>query len=580
MATTDEWEVKDLSGLKLEILKRPVKKTSPLPKLEPSTGPVTPEFPADLTVTPVSDPLKTNWFPWSPSGVNNTLTSNICSQEALRDHLWSSTSAAVQARAVNDWLLRCNKEIAGPFSRHTYLTLMKFATVSYDFHENPNIRMVRATLPDGRVLSGIIAMKPDDTPRPFIIAKCGIFCNSEQSTTQRFFMMHLFDETPFHVLALASNTGSDFQVENKAFSLGGFDEGRQLFEIAQLVRSSASPIRKRISSVHVVGASLGGNAALYAGLYASANIIPPQEGIQSVTATCPVVVLENSARRLFSAQPISTLASFETIHHLRGIYSFVPVLGQYFPPNMRWLKGKKLFDRLMKAVVAYYHDWTAKKPWDLKPFTGLQIDSLEQFWHLNDFRHYVSQVTVPTMTISADNDGFITSNLNSQLLNQTLHKASNNNVGNIFLKQGNHCAFAIANGWGNYSMILREYILSHSPEAKDYWKEIQLSLPNQGFSLSSNEKILGASWMAHEGDDFLILQLKVSGGFHIIDRELNIPIPIKTLPWDFTAIPQSSYEVGLLTRFANTRFSVVDEKGELVANSNHAPKYIKAWVWR
>ncbi|MGZ6449065.1 MAG: hypothetical protein ACXWRA_13580 [Pseudobdellovibrionaceae bacterium] len=547
---------------------------------KPSERPAIPELPPDLQVSPVSGQKQGNWFPWNPTGMNNRPASNYCSKDFLRDQLWLfSYSVAAQGKAVNDWIHRCNKEISSPYFNSSSAPLMKYATVSYEMRENPHIRMIKATLPDGRKLTGLLAMKPDDKPRPFIIAKCGIYCNSEQSTTQRAFMMHLFDESPFHVLALANNTGSDFQIDNQAFSLGGFDEGRQLYEIAQLLRSPESPIRHRISSVHVMGSSLGGNAALYAGLYASLN--PPPDPypdlIQSVTAICPVVVLENSGQHLFLAQPISTVASFETIHHIRGVYSFVPVLGHYFPGDLSSLKGKKLYDKVMKVVVAYYKEWTSTDPWDLKPFTGVRIDSLAQFWRMNDFRNYVSQVNVPTMTISSDNDAFIKSGQNGRLLELSLLTKPNDKVGNIFFSKGNHCAFSIANGWANYSTLQRDYILSHSPEAKEHWKEVNAPLPQQDLDISSHEKIVEAEWMAHAGDDQIRLRLKLSGV--LLSRNIDMLIPLSSLPVSSIGTPHSTYDVNQLNRLANTRFSVVDEKGELVTNTNHIPKYIKAWDW-
>jgi predicted alpha/beta-fold hydrolase len=592
-AEAAEWEAKDLSGLRLEILKpSQIMETQMRDLLKKP-----PEFPRDLEVFPVAQPEEKNWLPWDPTGRNNFLTSKDCSQESLRERLWRNTSSADQGSAVNDWVHRCQKEIAGPFAKYSYAPLIKYATVAYDFLANPNILGVRATLPDGRVLTGFIAMKPDSKPRPFVIAKCGIFCNGEQSTTHRSFMMHLFDESPFHVLALSSNTGSDFQIENKAFSAGGFDEGRQLYQIAQLVRSPDSPIRERISSVHVVGASLGGSATLFAGLYSSVNDSPHQEAIQSVTATCPVVVLETSAKSLFSAQPISTFASFETIHQIRGIYSFVPVLGRFFPSDPRWLNGKEIYKKLTKAVVAYYHGWTTKTPWDLKPFKGVHIDSLDQYWRLNDFRNYISQVRVPTLTIAAENDKFVKVTDNTKLLDQALQRLPNKNVGNIFFKQGNHCAFAEANGWGNYSMILREYILTHSPEAKDHWKAIRVPLRNQEIDLDSRERIVETSWEARAGEGSLRLKFKIFTEPRFLDiyacfaykylkpsthcyRDVVVKVPIRSLPLDFSGIPKSKYEVTSLTRIANTNFSVVDENGDLVVNSNHTPKYVKVRFWR
>ncbi|MBS1969818.1 MAG: hypothetical protein JSU04_05900 [Bdellovibrionales bacterium] len=602
-------EVVGPTGLKIEFYKRPKnakkpgekRKTpeddSPPPRLKPPRKPQQPpEFPGDLTVSDGVDPGKHNWFPWDPTGANNFPTSPECSQDALRSLIWKSNKTCDQGKAVNAWVNRCSDEISSPLSRHSFVPLIKYATVDYNFLDNPYIQAVKATLPDGRMLTGFVAMKPGNTPRPFIIAKCGVLCNATQSTTHRAFMMHLFDESPFHVLTLANITGSDFQMQNKAFSVGGFDEGRQLYQIAQLVRSPDSPIASRISSVHVVGASLGGSGALYSGLYSSLNDYPPQQSIQSVTAVCPVVVVENSAKRLYAAKPISTVATFETLNRLKSLFGFVPVLGKVLPDGWHRLKGDKLYEKVSEAIYEYYRDWTAKKPWDLQPFKGTKITSQKQFWQVNDFRNYISDVKVPTLTIAAENDDLVRVDANTKLLTDALKKSPNDSIDTVFFKQGNHCAFGVANGWGNYSMLLREYILTHSPEAKDHWKPNTVRLPELRIPMADHERIVETVWRAREGDDNMYLKVKIFSPRMIGDaatcpldrvfkndprcyRDLKVAVPIRSLPLEMREAPVGKYEVTSMTRFANTRFSLLDENGELVTATNRSPAFVRVWDW-
>jgi pimeloyl-ACP methyl ester carboxylesterase len=598
-----EVEVRGGSGIKLEIYQRPpnAKKpgekrpTSPRPK-PPSRPQPAPQFPGDLTVSEGIKDAKHRWFLWNPNGANNYPTTPQCTQEALRDLIWKNPRACDQGQAVNGWVYRCNDQISSQLSRHSFLPLIKFATVDYNFLDNPYIRSVKATLPDGRVLTGFIAMKQDDKPRPFIIAKCGALCNAQQSTTHRAFMMHLFDESPFHVLSLANVTGSDFQRNNKAFSLGGFDEGRQLYQIAQLVKSPDSPIANRISSVHVVGASLGGSGALFSGLYSSMNDFPGQPSIQSVTAVCPVVVLEKSAKRLFMVKPISTVASFETLKQLREVFDFVPVLGRVLPSGWSKLRDDKLYAKLTEAVFQYYRDWTAKQPWDLQPFKGTRITSLQQFWGLNDFRNYIGGVKVPTLAIAAENDDLVHVDENSKLLKESLKKTPNPYIDTIFFKQGNHCAFDVTNGWGNYSMLLREYVLSHSPESAEHWKVRTVRLPELQMSMRTGERIVQTIWAARDGDANIQLKFKIFSPQAAGDqlactpdyvfnsdprcyREERKTIPIQALPLEVNDAPVGAYEVTSLTRFANTRFSLLDENGQLVTNSYGTPTFVQMWNW-
>lgn len=584
-----EFKLQDQSGLKLEIFQRPKKNV-------PVKNPV-PNFPDDLVISDAIDAKKT-WFPWDPRGTNNFPMADECRQESIRDRVWDNKSVSSQGLALNDWADKCSDQIARGILRRSYLPLIRFATMNYDFLENPNIHHVKATLSDGRILDGFIAMKSGNVRRPFIIAKCGMFCNAEQSVTQRAFMMNLYDESPFHVLTLANNTGSDFQINNGAMSIGGFDEGRQLYRIAQLVRSEDSPIHDQISSVHVLGASLGGAGALYSGLYSSLNDPPEQKNIQSVAAICPVVVLENSIKGLYSTKPISTFASFETLHQIRDVFSFVPVIGNYFPLNVRRMRGRQIYENLTSAIFNYYQDWTEETPWDLKPFEGVRIDTLDQFWGLNDFRAYAAQTTVPTLTISSDNDELVRTKVNARLLAASLEKAPNPNVSSVFLPLGNHCAFGLANGWANYSMILREYILSHAPEADLHWRKSLVDLQIQDLGLQGKERIVDTTWEAFANSGQMELRIRIFspyGGLRYLTcadqnplkarpgcyRQVRSMVPLASLPIEFyTTPPQSKYDVTSLTRFANTRWSVLDEQGELVVNSKRKPRYVRGWLWK
>jgi pimeloyl-ACP methyl ester carboxylesterase len=581
-----ELKLQNGQGLKLEILKN----TSHARDLS------APQFPKDLEISDDFEVRKT-WFPWDPRGTNNYPLSMECRQESLRSRIWDHTAVGAQALALNDWADHCKDQIARGFLRRSYFPLLRFTSMNYDFASNPNIHLVRATLPDGRKLEGFIALKPDDTPRPFVIAKCGIYCNARESALHRLFMMHLYDESPFHVLSLANISSTDFQKDNQAVSVGGFDEGRQIYHIAQLLNAADSPVAKKISSVHVVGASLGGSAALYAGLYASLNDPPDHQSIQSVTAVCPVVVLENSIKSLFTRRFLSALINLEVLREIREVLSYVPILGNYFSGNLRRMRGQEVYHNLTSAIFNYYQDWTTETPWDLKPFEGLTVHTLDQFWDVNDFRNYYQQTTVPTITIASGNDEIVKTAGNSRLLARVTEKAPNKYVSSVFLPLGNHCAFGLSNGWANYSTILREYILSHTPEADIHWLKTVRKIQSANWGFRNHETIVDTSFEALRNSDQMELKLKIFspyGGIKpLLCKNKNIykapsscyrlmayKVDLNSLPLDSFEIPQTKYDVTSLTRFANTRLSVLDENGELVVGTHHTPRFVRGWLWK
>jgi pimeloyl-ACP methyl ester carboxylesterase len=558
------------------------------------------EFPPDLQITPGAVANKKIHFPWDPTGQNNYPASPECQPEKLRDGIWSDPSKVKsQARAINAWIEKCSAQISDPAQRQSYLALIRFARVNYRFLQNKNIHYVTATLPEGRFLTGFIAMKPGSAPRPLIIAKCGFLCNAEQGATQRSFLMHLYDESPFHVLALANITGRDFQIGNEAFSAGGFDEGRQLYQIARLIQNVDSPIRDRVSSVHVVGASLGGNGALYSGLYSSENDSHGHRAIQSVTAVCPVVVLKNAMHRLYFQRIISPVASYGTLHQVRNVFSFVPVLGTVFDLGQRFLTPPKVYDKVSRALLSYYQEWTEKYPWDLKPFEGTQIKTLSQFWELNDFRNYVGLVKVPTLMVQAENDGLVKSSENAEMLTDALRKTPNDQVDAVLFQQGNHCAFSAANGWANYSALLREYILSHAPEAKDHWHPRVHRLADKKWDIHKSDWVVETVWQARAGSSDLELKLKLfnpagngtkramnmcglANPYRAIRdcyRETKMNLSISSLKLNDFEKPRNEYEATALTRFANTRIQVLNDRKQTLVGSNQEPKFIRFFGW-
>lgn len=581
------WEVSGESGIKIQATQVPPKNWQD-------------EFPTDLIVTPGLAPGKKEFLPWDPTGRNNYPATPECQPEIIREKIWKhKSSVKAQASAVNEWLHECSDQISDPLRKWSYLALLKYARTNYRSEENSDIYYMTVTLPDGRLLTGFAAIKQGDTPRPLVIAKCGVLCNAEQSATLRAYMMHLYDESPFHVLALSNITGSKFQMDNGVLAAGGFDEGRQIYQIAKLTRHPDSPLLNTISSVHVVGASLGGNSALFSGLYASENDPAGKSSIQSVAAVCPVVVLENAVHRLYFSRGVSPLIAAKTLRSIKDIFYFVPVLGDLFTYGKKYLAPQKVYDQLSKAMAEYYIEWTSKKPWDLKPFQGVQVQSLKQFWQLNDFRNHLQDVKTPSLVIQAENDSIVRYKDNSELLAEALRKNPNENIEVVLFKQGNHCAFPVANGWANYSTLVREYILSHTPEASKYWQPVVRPLEKYSWKINGSDLIVETYWQAELNNPALILTLKMfnplgKGHEESINecaldnphranaecyREVKMAIPMEDLQLEGFRTPKNMFEVTAFTRFANTRLRVLNENKKTLIHTHDEPRFVQFWKW-
>lgn len=535
-----------------------------------------------------------------PTGISPVFSRGECQGDQISEIFKAESGLAKSANRLRQYFNKCTQDIATDRERFTLAPVFQFAAVDYPFKENPDIRFLSGVDGEGRKINGYLAMKRDLKARPFIIVKCGVFCNAEESSSIINSMMHLFDESPFHVLILANVTGSDFEKENKAFAVGGFDEGRQLYQLATYLKKESS-IRDRISSVQVMGISLGGNGALFSGLYSSQNPLPSNEkSIDGVLAVCPVVNLQNSLRNLYREDLLSHGYTFYTFQVLRSIAEALPFLGTALQ-NINRKTPEQMYQLLTRLLLNYYGQWTDHEVWDLKPFQGVRIKNLQQFWELNDFLRFYSQVEIPTLVIAADNDPIVRPKQNAYLI-----PTDNPLVQVLPLQQGSHCAFSYANGYERWSRLLREYFVANDPVWKQQRHEVRIDLAKElkpqglfgGFRPPKFTYQLQSEWQALPNKSEALLNLKTinyqpSGessclgvSEYDIDEEKNrescvsyhqIKIPLrKILPALNEGWPQDQFAARRLTRILNTRTVLLDgQGGNYIRSQSRFPVFLK-----
>ena len=117
------------------------------------------------------------------------------------------------------------------------------------------------TLGDGTQLGALYFPTQHPEKSPLIIANFGLFTN-RRSHPAAGFIRYIIKSGQLHasVLIVDSATSAAFFIRNGELSIGGYDEGRILVELADaLVKSGV-----HFSSLHLLGVSLGGNAVLQA----------------------------------------------------------------------------------------------------------------------------------------------------------------------------------------------------------------------------------------------------------------------------------------------------------------------------
>lgn len=158
--------------------------------------------------------------------------------------------------------------------------------------QHPGVRKIEWALENGVKVPGLLFLKGPIT-RPLVILRTGIFSSLTTAVAERFAMMQLFDEGPYHLLVLPSTSGKDYIESNSRFVFGGFDEGLQTARIIDLISDPREPIHAWVSKIHLVGISLGSH-----GLWLL-NWLQPSPGkpnlIDRTLQLCPTVDLRATA---------------------------------------------------------------------------------------------------------------------------------------------------------------------------------------------------------------------------------------------------------------------------------------------
>lgn len=548
------------------------------------------------------------WLRFNPDGVGRRGIPESCHLDKVREAFQSEESQDPQAfyrqtERLKSFWQRCEPLIR-EYGQNSLRPLLKYSLLDYRLRSNPHVRAVTITLQDeGRSLRGFLALKPDDRPRPLVISQCGLYCNAEESTTHLNAIMHLFDESPFHILTLANQTGSDFVRDNQAIAMGGFSEGRQLLQIARYLNSPDFPFRHRISSLHVVGFSLGGHAALYASLYNSLNHLPSTRPIQSVMAYCPVVDLEKSTERLFARDPIGRLTTFWTLRQISKVVRSLPSLADLL--NQSWFRAnrRELFQRISQESLHQHQEWLRQRPWDLRPFEGIQFRGLQDYWWANNFVEHSHLVSTPTLVLAAQDDVIVHTRHNARLLDEKHRLNPNSSINVLNFSQGNHCAFSVANGWTTMSTLAREYILSHSPEFEYRLDQVTQRVDNKiqrrwplRLRMWPEDVHVQQRWQAKEGSSRIRLTFEIFSPYLTMGsgdsclwyspdtapwecyryHQARIPLSELIFPhWLPQGTPQSKWDAERLSRYANTNFVLLGADGQPLNGRGSFPTYVR-----
>lgn len=420
----------------------------------------------DESIASMSDPTVLRWFFQDLLGREPDTApksfSGGCSPDDLEDGVRRTRVAPRQAQAIEGHLRRCAAEVetgAGRLRNSAGVFRLR-----YDRKDHPQLESVLFKLPGGVSLRGLLALKGDRKPRPFVVLRIGIFSNVEKYFVEQFLLMQLFEQGPANVLVLESTTGSGYIAANEGFGFANGLETLQNLQVAKILRDKNEPLNALVGSLHFVGISFGGH-----GLFGAAAFDPKQPGgprIDSFTAYCPLIHPRATFADALEPGYGHVVADFWATVRMKALRKRDPSFAER--PWSEWLFGrpsflKRVLDLSEKGTaarrglaegLAIPEEWLAdprpEEPWPW--FTGLKA---------------------PFLILATKNDSVVNPALNVRAFEkEMLARAKKENVGVVLLDRGYHCTLPMAYDWNTMAAALNGAIRASDSS----WRPVETTL--------------------------------------------------------------------------------------------------------
>jgi hypothetical protein len=401
--------------------------------------------------------------PWIPIGGWQGRLRPACEADHIEAGVLARAGDSnAQMQYLQAFFANCGKELSAD-TGGKYKQLLRDISVQYDYSQLSGVEDMEFTSSGGLTSRFQVAIKAG--PAPLVIVQCGLQCDKNDSTF-RHMVMTLYDEGPFHVLLLPSMTSESYMEENHLVTMGGYDEGRRVLEIARYVMSPQFKYHNRVTRVHVLGTSHGGQSALYAALYngysARANGLPY---IDTIVSGCPVVDLKQAVTKIYTHRILGSRFVGACWNQILKLANVVPVVGEILNRlNGRTPDGKAMPEILAEAAVQHYKEREEHGGWDLPPFQNVRFDEPDDVWRWNRFQSFANLMQRPVFVFASENDTIVKYPHNTGVLVDFLKHYPNSNYQILTLEKGNHCNVKEAYGWRVGSAFVRALLIAHSPD--------------------------------------------------------------------------------------------------------------------
>ncbi len=526
---------------------------------------------------------------WFPDGTRGRETPPQCRLSRIREELSQSRSDVhsyyEKFKLVFD---ECESHLAQG-SKIGLLTDLKLTKMRYEINNNPLVHNIEIVFKNGEKIRGLLALKPDMKKRPFIIARCGVFCDI-MDRLPRYFIMQLFDETPFNLLVLPSTTGSQYIDDNGSFGIGGYLEAAQHLKIAEYLRSSESGLNDRISQIHVIGASLGGNSAFLTSVLSQYNVTTSgAPAIASVFSLCPVVNLQETLDDVLHKKIIGYFMGNSAWTVIQNLYRH---RGDPIPEKKPSVEG--LLNIISIEAQKKYSDVFGLSYFAFKPFENMTFQNVDEVWKVNRFTDYALNVSTPTFAWTSYDDPIVPTKINTSRLIDLTQNSTSTNVKSYITPGGRHCAEPLVYGWSTASEVYKTFFLNFEPDFKATAQMASESLnmqivPASLTRLNKNEFHFSQTWSLKKNAIDFDLSFQIwspndeyscedFGPYYAVDacfRNVKIKVPLSIFKIEsHVSPPNSEAEAQALTRWANTNVFVFGDDAKELNHTRAQPATI------
>ncbi len=490
---------------------------------------------------------------WTPTGQKSNYSEG-CRPEDLTRSMMESGDAKHQAQVIEEHKNRCQKS----FENTRFLgpiNTLKMMSMKFDVHQHALIHPIVFKLPGSVKLKGLLALKGDFKKRPFVIMRLGVFSNVEEFLPERYLLMQLFEQGLANVLVLENTTGADYIANNQRWSMGGYDEGLQNLQVVKMLRSSASPLSQLISSVHLMGISLGGHGVLFASLLNEYNGKIDKRPIQSFTAICPVVNLKETMEVLKAPGIKGLVVDHWASLRLAGLTNKIPRI-----LDMDWSETLKLEPVFLPKAINYLLKMYAEFPpqrgnVELPP----ELEQVKDFWGVNNFWPLYRNNKSSVLVMATVDDHLVPLEKNFNWLKNN-SKSWQSDLGTVLFEKGYHCTLPVSYDWSTVAAMLNARVMSKDKNTRLKLREVVLDISEQVTPENAHQikdPIFDLSWPSASE---VLVEFKSSLGKVIF----TVLLPVKELDFTFRDSLQKP-EKASVERWLNQNLQVkVDVAGNKI----------------